>query len=355
MKVLNGSRLSIHIKYFIFISIIKSLLLSQNQDFESFAKEQDSLWQSFSQKIDQQWEEFKVSNVDSKVDYNKDYTARSEINFRYRYLEIEAIVSETDPNQFVTANRLIGDRLSTIFDIKDQAGNKILAGLLMNKFTGNTLRAKEQGDYLKQMKSRITESEPSYQADDGAHRRKYSLKIPFTPKYLQILINYYLIYVKKYASQYNIDPQLVLAIIHHESSFNPWANNKKSNASGLMQLVPKTGALDAYNHVFKTFWTPSREYLEDPEKNIQLGVAYLDLLENKYFKEIKDPIKKLYVTIAAYNWGPTNVRKKIVSPVKINEITQNELFKRIKKLSPASTGEYLSNVISEIEYYNRYF
>jgi len=86
-----------------------------------------------------------------------------------------------------------------------------------------------------------------------------------------------------------------------------------------------------------------------------LGVAYLDLLENKYFKEIKDPIKKLYVTIAAYNWGPTNVRKKIVSPVKINEITQNELFKRIKKLSPASTGEYLSNVISEIEYYNRYF
>jgi len=45
----------------------------------------------------------------------------------------------------------------------------------------------------------------------------------------------------------------------------------------------------------------------------------------------------------------------IRTPVKINEITQNELFKRIKKLSPASTGEYLSNVISEIEYYNRYF
>ena len=54
----------------------------------------------------------------------------------------------------------------------------------------------------------------------------------------------------KQSERFGIDPAIVFAIIHTESSFNPKARSHIP-AYGLMQLVPKSGGRDAYNYIYK--------------------------------------------------------------------------------------------------------
>jgi hypothetical protein len=89
--------------------------------------------------------------------------------------------------------------------------------------------------------------------------------------------------VKKLAPQYELNPDLVLAVIAAESNFNPRAMSHK-NAKGLMQLIPETAARFGVRNIW------------DPEQNLRGGMAYLRWLLG-YFDG------KLHLALAAYNAG----------------------------------------------------
>lgn len=87
------------------------------------------------------------------------------------------------------------------------------------------------------------------------------------------------------ASRHGINPHLVAAVIHVESSFNPRAVSRRG-ACGLMQLIPATA---------RRFGIGKREIF-DPRKNIEGGVRYLKWLNERFGN---DPARVL----AAYNAG----------------------------------------------------
>ena len=95
--------------------------------------------------------------------------------------------------------------------------------------------------------------------------------------------------VKRLAPHYNIDPQLVLAVISVESGFNAKAVSRK-NAIGLMQLMPSTARRFRVNNPF------------DAEENIKGGMAYLRWLLS-YFQG------NVMLAAAAYNAGERAVEK----------------------------------------------
>ena len=95
--------------------------------------------------------------------------------------------------------------------------------------------------------------------------------------------------------QYNYDPELVLALIITESSFNNWSKSRMG-ALGLMQILPTTG-----RDVAKAKNIPWRgkETLFDPYLNIKLGIHYL--------AELHDRFGDLEIALTAYNYGPSRV------------------------------------------------
>ncbi len=112
--------------------------------------------------------------------------------------------------------------------------------------------------------------------------------------------------VARNAKRFGVSRSLVFAVIKTESNFNPFAVSS-APAFGLMQLVPETGGRDAYREVYGRARVPSRDYLFDPAHNIELGTAYLGLIEHRYFAEVRDPVSREYCAIAAYNTGAGNV------------------------------------------------
>jgi soluble lytic murein transglycosylase len=101
--------------------------------------------------------------------------------------------------------------------------------------------------------------------------------------------------IRRESARNAIDPAWVAAEIRAESIFNPKARSP-ANAMGLMQVLPATGASVAKSIGLSGYGGAASLY--DPDTNIALGTAYLRQLMNKY-----DGLP--YVTIAAYNAGPT--------------------------------------------------
>lgn len=95
------------------------------------------------------------------------------------------------------------------------------------------------------------------------------------------------------------EPGLVLAIIEVESQFDAFAVSRVG-AIGLMQLMPRTGAYLAERHGID--WQGPRT-LFDPTANVLLGVAYLE--------ELRDHFEELSTALAAYNFGPSAIRRRV--------------------------------------------
>ena len=76
-----------------------------------------------------------------------------------------------------------------------------------------------------------------------------------------------------------------------------------------MQIIPSTAGKDVYSRVKGLKGQPAADVLFDVEANIDIGAAYLHLLDDVYLKRVADPQSREYATISAYNGGAGNVFK----------------------------------------------
>lgn len=109
--------------------------------------------------------------------------------------------------------------------------------------------------------------------------------------------------VENFARRFNLSVPLVMAIIHSESDFSPSLVSHKS-AMGLMQLLPSTASGEVHRFLYGKSGQVGFEDLRIPEINIRYGTAYLHILLNRYFPQIKDREIREICAIAAYNLGP---------------------------------------------------
>ncbi len=121
--------------------------------------------------------------------------------------------------------------------------------------------------------------------------------------------------IKDAALTYDLDPNLIKAVIKQESQFTQTALSPKG-AQGYMQLMPKTAELLGVKDS------------NDPRENIMGGSKYLRIMLDKY----KGDVVK---TLAAYNAGPNAVDKAGGIP------------------NIAETKDYVNRVLQHYYEYNR--
>lgn len=187
---------------------------------------------------------------------------------------------------------------------------------------------------------------------------KLQLSIEFVNNFQKILLEQNLHTITRFSEEYKIPVSTLLAIIETESSYNPRARSPIP-AFGLMQLVPKTAGIDAYNFVYGEKKVVAPDYLYIEENNLELGAAYFHILMNRYLKGVTNLQSRFYCAVASYNTGIGNVAKtfsgskRIRSAVPvINAMEPDEVLAfLLENLAATETKNYLKKIIRRQDKY----
>jgi soluble lytic murein transglycosylase-like protein len=95
--------------------------------------------------------------------------------------------------------------------------------------------------------------------------------------------------VQEAAAEYDMDPNLIRAVMQTESAFHPFAVSR-AGAEGLMQLMPELADEMGVSNAF------------DPRANIMGGARYLKRLLDHHDGNLD-------LALASYNAGPGNVER----------------------------------------------
>lgn len=146
--------------------------------------------------------------------------------------------------------------------------------------------------------------------------------------------------VEQACSIYNVDPNLIYAVIKQESKFNPNAVSH-SGAKGLMQLIDTTAQdmAENINSIDK-----NNLDIYDPYTNIFLGTKYISYLINHFDGNY-------YLAITAYNAGMGNTKAWLNREYK-DYATFSDVYECIEY---SETKNYLSNVINNYNYYTKLY
>ncbi len=218
----------------------------------------------------------------------------------------------------------------------------VLEGQLRDS-QGRTVTEKDADRFAKELSAKATVDPKPVVGADGKARIKVKVKVPMVEGHLKVRAERYSDPVNQAAARLGLDPALVFSVIHTESAFNPLAQSS-AGAYGLMQLLPKQGAHEAYRWLHKKEKVITPEDLYDPATNIALGAAYLAILSGTNFAQAKIPETKQVLSIAAYNCGPTRLKKSVVNGHPLVTMKPDEAAQLVAAKAPDETKKYLVRV-----------
>lgn len=330
---------------------------SLEKDLNYIDKNFQKIILTFAKAISGEWgkENIELPQKEKYVKYLQNYKSRALIDFDKGLVQVETLDEKETlkslQNAIVTTLLLPNDpRAADLFNAKSVklGSTPYLLGEVKDDQKKNirySWRANRYAKLLIQkslMKKTITKN-----------RKKVKVtyvNIPMVKDHATIRVTKFKPFVKSYAKKYDLSENLVYAIIKTESNFNQFAVSH-AGAFGLMQIVPTSAGKDAYLYVKKKKWIPSKSYLFNAKNNIELGSAYLKILNKKYLTGIYNPISKEYCVISAYNTGSGNVLKtfsknRTTARNLINKKTPAQVYTTLReKLPYVETRRYLKKVI----------
>jgi membrane-bound lytic murein transglycosylase C len=319
-------------------------------------QEIEERWQKAKREIEKKWDKALQSTKKEWVAYSADYDARSIVNFEDGTIEVSAVVpvpkgqKPASSDVLSAAQEEITRQFEQILAEQARENQRVLADQVVGR-TGRPVSPQNAKPFIKEevLPNLVVDAKP-VESRDGVTRAKVTAKVKLAPDHVKKRAQQYLDVVLVSAKRFDVDPQLVLAVIQTESAFNPKAQSHIP-AYGLMQLVPRAAARDAYNFVYKDDKVLDDVYLFDPANNVELGAAYLHILNDQIFKDLADGDKKNYVVISAYNWGPGNVRGKILKRFPVENLPEEQVFTLLSEKTPEETRNYLKRVTERMPQY----
>ena len=402
------------------LSEFQNYVAEVTSQYDAYEQQQAREFEAFKKAVEEKWQDFKAPSKKEYVEYDDDLDSRASVDFEKGEITVEVIVEEDIPDPVsqpvnkvennvpkqetkqapipqVTQEKKkdtepkslkpIVEKIKTPEfqkeklqqrspelkkKISDQKLQRKLADILkakgddgkpmLNKQVvdqkGKTVTPATAKAYASELVANATVATKTYKAKDGKKRTVYTVKIPMKSDHINTRADRYKQEVLKQSKRFNIDPIIAFAVMETESAFNPKAKSHIP-AYGLMQLVPKSGARDAYLYVYKKDKFLDGDYLYKPGNNIELGCAYLAKIRHQYFKSIKDDERAYICVVPAYNTGIGNVAKALVNQAKLkpasqkaNSMSPDQLYKKLHKdLKYKEARDYLERVWSRKDKY----
>lgn len=341
------------------------------KQYDDYLAEQERLFKEYTGQIEKKWgsKKTETSTQKSYVAYDATFSSRSKIDFEKGTATVEVLVTEAEAKNTSLVQQKLKEQVAKIVTTKggddplEKRSNippepkPLIADQVQTK-DGKPVTEQTARQFAEQTVQPALVMQEVVQGKDGIKRVVLSVQMPLVPNHVKKRAADFKEQVQKEASRFGIDVTLVFAIVHTESFFNPKARSHVP-AYGLMQLVPKSGARDAYFFVFKKDSLVTGEYLYVPNHNIELGAGYLTKLLTVDFRGVSDPKSRIYCAISAYNTGPGNVAKTFTGKrnvfhalPRINGMTSDEVFDHLKKNLPfEETRSYVAKVTERMGMY----
>ena len=328
------------------------------RDLRAAQHEFQTLYDALTGNVREKWgsKEVKLPEKKKYVKYTQQYKSRAIVDFDRGQITVETLDEENRQESLsraVVATLLTPQdpRVVDVFSDKEVPLNTdeepYLLGLVLDQ-QGKPVRTQAEAEsfasYLldKKTGTRVIDQ-------DGAKKQATFVTMNMVVNLPQKQAEKYRPVVLRYAEQYQMSPTLVFAIIRTESNFNPYAVSS-APAYGLMQLVPTSGGREAYRRAKGQDVAPTRDYLFDPQNNVELGTAYLNVLMFNQLDEVANEVSREYCVIAAYNTGPGNVlrtfsKNRTTAVEQINGLQPAVLYDKLRSNLPyQETRNYLEKV-----------
>lgn len=156
----------------------------------------------------------------------------------------------------------------------------------------------------------------------------------YRPIMLLLLPKGYFDYVELHSEKFDLDSDLIYAIILIESGFDPDAVSS-AGACGLMQLMPSTFEWISKKHGF------DGKGIFNPENNIQAGCAYISYLSDKF--------PDTATMLAAYNAGEGTVSRWLTQ----SEYSDDGI--KLKSTPYPETSNHIRKVLRAQSYYKKLY
>lgn len=296
---------------------------------------------AFRQQIDTLWGSDDDARAGPKdyVKYTDQYYNRAHIDFAAG----EVIVETIAPN---SQRRYLKKAIVTTLLTPDDPRQVDLFSEADPGAGGTPFLSKQVVDHHQQpvLNQQQAEGYASYLVDNRLREvtigKRSGLRVvfPLVPSHDDIRAYKYADLVRRYSRKYNITESLIYGVIKTESSFNPFAVSH-APPYGLMQILPGTAGRDVFERVKKIEGQPNPQDLYDPSYNIDIGTAYLKILQDDYLAQVKDSNARRYSVISAYNGGAGNVFRTFSTDrdralARINQLSAQEVFRQLNQNHP---------------------
>lgn len=344
------------------------------RQFDDYAAEQEKLFREYSGQIEKKWgkSNVKTSTKEKYVMYDPNYSSRKSIDFEGGKATVEILVTAVEAKDPALVRQKLKEQIAQLAvakggtdpleqknDIKPE--KKPIISDQLAASDGKPVTERNANQYAEETIKKAEVTQEVVTGKDGIKRVVIGVQMPLVPDHVKKRAAEFREMVKKESGRFGIDITLVYAIMHTESYFNPKAKSPVP-AYGLMQLVPKSGARDAFFFANKRDSLVTGEYLYIAGNNVELGTAYLTKLFTIDFRGITDPKSRMFCTISAYNTGPGNVAKAftgkrnvIQALPKINAMTSDQVFAYLRNNLPyEETRTYVAKVSERMGLYDEW-
>ncbi|PWW12201.1 MULTISPECIES: transglycosylase SLT domain-containing protein [Pseudidiomarina] len=327
-------------------------------EFRAFVKRWQDAEKNYVEQLKERWNDGMVSGKTKWVSYSDDQSQRTIIDYENDTVTVEFLASETAGKSEAAvraeAEQVLAKATGTsLAEAVAQDPIHVNAGVNLAQLKNS--QQMQQSSLLGGVSAAEVTQQPAQVKRQG---KTTSVTIQLPTKVSSERAQRMFPIAEKYAMQRGLPVELVMAIMHTESSFNPLARSPIP-AFGLMQIVPTSAGRDVTEFLTGQQRVLSAEYLYDPEQNVQAGTVYLHLLGNRYFKQVEDPVSRMYLAIAAYNTGPGNVSLAMAQTKSLSDAAQRAngmsaaaVYEHLMQHLPATeTKNYLRKVVQRQQFY----